>query len=124
MSAMTPVRGAGVSGATRGRRVSRPSGEEREAAILSTAELLLEQVGFSRISIDDLARGAGISRPTFYFYFSSKDAVFLTLLDRVVAEANAASAQSFLTPARDARSGWRAAIDAYHRTFRAHRAVT
>jgi len=36
-----------------------------------------------RISVDDLARGAGISRSTFYFYFRSKDAVLLTLLDRV-----------------------------------------
>src|SRR5919108_4642572 len=91
MGAMTPVGAAGASGATRGRRASRPSGDDREAAILRTAERLLEQQGFSQISIDDLARGAGISRPTFYFYFPSKDAVLLTLLDRVVDEANAAA---------------------------------
>ena len=91
MGAMTPVRAAGASGAARGRRTSRPSGDEREAAILRTAEQLLTQQGFSQISIDDLARGAGISRPTFYFYFPSKNAVLLTLLDRVVDEANAAT---------------------------------
>jgi AcrR family transcriptional regulator len=111
-------------GPARGRRTARPTGDEREAAILATAERLLAEGPLSAISVDDLARGAGISRPTFYFYFPSKDAVLLTLLDRVIAEADAASAQSFLTPARDAPSGWRAAIDAYHRTFRAHRAVT
>jgi len=77
---------AGRPAAARGRRAPRPSGDEREHAILATAERLLEQRPLSEISIDDLARGAGISRPTFYFYFASKDAVLLTLLDRVIAE--------------------------------------
>ena len=44
---------------------------------------------FAEISVDDLAKGAGISRPTFYFYFPSKDAVLLTLFERVMAEADA-----------------------------------
>src|ERR1700758_5495665 len=110
---MTPVRAAGVSGATRGRRSSRPSGDDREAAILATAERLLEQQGFSQISIDDLARGAGISRPTFYFYFPSKDAVLLTLLDRVVDEANAATGNLMEHVAEDPFARWRAVI----RTF-------
>jgi AcrR family transcriptional regulator len=108
--------------AVRGRRVPRPSGDDREAAILATAERLLEERQLSAISVDDLARGAGISRPTFYFYFPSKDAVLLTLLDRVVAEADAASAAAFTTA--PARGGWRAMLDAYHSTFRSHRAVT
>ena len=61
----------------RGRRSTRPSGDEREAAILATAERLLEDKKFADISVDDLAKGAGLSRPTFYFYFPSKDAVLL-----------------------------------------------
>ncbi|MCU1616028.1 MAG: regulatory protein TetR, partial [Frankiales bacterium] len=65
----------------RGRRRARPSGEDREAAILATFERLLAERPLSAVSVDDLARGAGISRPTFYFYFPSKDAVLLTLLD-------------------------------------------
>src|SRR5688572_25866239 len=77
--------------AARGRRSARPSGDDRELAILATAERLLAERPLSAISVDDLARGAGISRPTFYFYFASKDAVLLTLLDRVVAEADAAT---------------------------------
>ena len=63
----------------RGRRAARPSGDDRELAILTTAERLLAERPLSAISVDDLARGAGISRPTFYFYFASKDAVLLTL---------------------------------------------
>jgi AcrR family transcriptional regulator len=101
----------------------RPSGDDREAAILATFEKLLAERTLSAISVDDLARGAGISRPTFYFYFSSKDAVLLTLLDRVIAQADAASAAAFEAPAADRRGCWRNGILAYYETFRAHRAV-
>jgi AcrR family transcriptional regulator len=111
-------------GAARGRRQTRPSGDDRELAILVTAERLLTERPLSAISVDDLARGAGISRPTFYFYFASKDAVLLTLLDQVVAEADAASRRAFDAPVSGVREGWRRAIAAYFETFRAHRAIT
>jgi AcrR family transcriptional regulator len=108
----------------RGRRTARPSGDDRELAILATAERLLAAKPLSAVSVDDLARGAGISRPTFYFYFASKDAVLLTLLDRVVAEADAASRSVFDTPVTGPREAWRRAITAYYQTFRDHRALT
>ncbi|NIH84478.1 TetR/AcrR family transcriptional regulator [Amycolatopsis granulosa] len=107
----------------RGRRAPRPSGDERELAILATAERLLAERPLSEISTDDLARGAGISRPTFYFYFRSKDAVLLTLLDRVTEEAERASAVVFDHPAPTAAQRWRQCLDAIFTTFRAHRAV-
>src|SRR3954454_15598860 len=81
--------------APRGRRGARASGDDRERAILTTAERLLEERPLSEISVEDLARGAGISRPTFYFYFPSKDAVLLTLVDRMV-EAGTASREEAL----------------------------
>jgi AcrR family transcriptional regulator len=110
--------------ATRGRRPGRPSGDDRELAILTTAEKLLEERPLREISIDDLARGAGISRPTFYFYFRSKDDVLLTLLDRVVDEANAASLTALDAPVEDPTERWRACITVFYETFRSHRAVT
>jgi TetR/AcrR family transcriptional regulator, ethionamide resistance regulator len=110
--------------AVRGRRSARPSGDDRELAILATAERLLGEKPLGAISVDDLARGAGISRPTFYFYFSSKDAVLLTLLDRVVAEADAAMRRVFGAGASGPRDGWRRAITAYYETFRQHRSLT
>ncbi|WP_116450670.1 TetR/AcrR family transcriptional regulator [Blastococcus litoris] len=112
------------SDSPRGRRTSRPSGDDRELAILATAERLLAERPLGAISVDDLARGAGISRPTFYFYFASKDAVLLTLLDRVVAEADAATLDASLLPGAGPREGWRLAITTYFETFRAHRALT
>ena len=83
------------------------SGDDRERAILEAFERLLEEKALHAISIDEVARGAGISRPTFYFYFASKDAVLLTLLDRVVAEADAATLDASLLPAAGPREGWR-----------------
>ena len=63
--------------ASRGRRTARPSGDDRELAILETATRLLEERSIAEISVDDLAKGAGISRPTYYFYYPSKDALVL-----------------------------------------------
>ncbi len=108
----------------RGRRASRATGDDRELAILATAERLLEERSLGAISVDDLARGAGISRPTFYFYFPSKDAVLLSLLDRVVAEADATMAAVFDSPAVGPREAWQRALGAYYATFRTHRALT
>ncbi len=118
-------------GTARGRRPPRTSGDDRELAILTTAERLLAEQPLSAVSVDDLARGAGISRPTFYFYFAAKDDVLLTLLDQVVAEADAAMTR-VETALRRASTGpddvprelWRQAISAYTDTFRRHRGLT
>ncbi len=109
--------------AARGRRGTRPSGDDRELAILETAERLLEERPLADISVDDLAKGAGISRPTFYFYFPSKDAVLLTLLDRVIGEANTALEALMENPPKERNEFWRAGIGVFYATFRAHRAL-
>jgi AcrR family transcriptional regulator len=109
--------------APRGRRAPRVSGDERERAILATAETLLQERALHEISVDDLARGAGISRPTFYFYFGSKEAVLLTLLDRMVAEANALREAALAAAPPEPAARWRAAIAAFHDAFQSHRAV-
>jgi TetR/AcrR family transcriptional regulator, ethionamide resistance regulator len=110
--------------ARRSRRAARPSADDRERAILETAERLLEERSLHDISIEDLARGAGLSRSAFYFYFPDKEAVLLTLLDGVAAEADAARqaalAQVDLSSPADV---CRASIGAFYSTFRARRAI-
>jgi TetR/AcrR family transcriptional regulator, ethionamide resistance regulator len=109
----------------RGRRGTRASGDDRERAILETAEQLLEERPLSEISVDDLAKGAGISRPTFYFYFPSKDAVVLTIIDRLVAAAAGSREQALQTlAAGDPRAGLRKGLEELYAAFRARRAVT
>jgi TetR/AcrR family transcriptional regulator, ethionamide resistance regulator len=112
-----------VSTVQRGRRSARTSGDERERAILETAERLLEERPLGEISVDDLARGAGISRPTFYFYFSSKDQVVLALLDRMVEQGARARDDALQRLAADEMAGWRESIAIFYETFGAHRSV-
>jgi TetR/AcrR family transcriptional regulator, ethionamide resistance regulator len=109
---------------SRGRRSARPSGDDRELAILATAEKLLEDRPLAEISVDDLAKGAGISRPTFYFYFPSKEAVLLTLLDRVVNKADFALQALAEGGDGDRDSMWRTGINVFFETFGSHKAVT
>jgi AcrR family transcriptional regulator len=109
----------------RGRRAARASGDDRERAILETAERLLEERALSAISVDDLAKGAGISRPSFYFYFPSKDAVVLTIIDRLVAAAAGSRARALKTlTAGDPRAGLRQGLEDLYSAFRSRRAVT
>jgi AcrR family transcriptional regulator len=110
---------------SRGRRPKHRSGEDRERAILATAENLLGHRSLKDISVDDLARGAGISRPTFYFYFPSKEAVVLTLLDRVALEVRTSrdSVLARLGQSGGASQSWQDALTSIYETFRAHRPV-
>jgi len=108
----------------RGRRATRVSGDDRERAILETAERLLEEKPLSDISVDDLAKGAGISRPTFYFYFASKDAVVMTIVERLVGEATG-SREEVLTALAESgpRAGLRKALENLYAAFRSRPGV-
>jgi TetR/AcrR family transcriptional regulator, ethionamide resistance regulator len=110
--------------AARGRRATRPSGDDRELAILETATRLLDERPLHEISVDDLAKGAGISRPTFYFYFPSKDAVLMTLIERVVVEADSALEALSEDPPKDLYAFWRTGINFFFEGFGAHKGVS
>jgi AcrR family transcriptional regulator len=73
---------------TNAARRRRPrKGDLKEQAILDTAVELLAERSFDEIGVDELARGAGISRPTFYFYFESKQAVLRALVEQLTQQA-------------------------------------
>jgi AcrR family transcriptional regulator len=84
---------------------------------------LLEERSFADISVDDLAKGAGLSRPTFYFYFKSKEAVLLTLLEPMIARADAEFDRAVHRPSADPRWVCRNVIEAFFTAFSSHRAV-
>ena len=109
--------------ASHSRRTVRSTGDERESAILETFERLLEERSLHTISIDDIARGAGISRPTFYFYFASKEAVLLSLLERNVAEGRGRYGDALERLSEDPAAALRRVIGAYLDQFREHRAM-
>lgn len=68
------------SGGTKG--VPRP---EREEQILAEAVDLFAARGYAGVSVADIARRAGISKPLVYQYFGNKDGLFLACLHRVAA---------------------------------------
>jgi len=68
----------------RGRREGPRKGDLRERAILDAAESLLEEHGVDPLTVEAIARGAGISRASLYFYFGSKQDVLSALVARTV----------------------------------------
>jgi AcrR family transcriptional regulator len=71
------------SASTGPRRRAARKGDLTEGAILDTAARLLADRSMASIGIDELAAGAGISRPSFYFYFESREAVLRALAERM-----------------------------------------
>lgn len=72
-----PAPGTGAGEAAHG------SPETREA-ILDATDHLLATRGFRRVTMDEIAAQAGVSRRTIYMYFPSKEEVGLSSIDRVV----------------------------------------
>jgi AcrR family transcriptional regulator len=52
--------------------------------ILDATERLLGRFGYSKMSMEDIAREAGLGRRTLYLYFSGKEDVALASIDRIV----------------------------------------
>jgi len=112
-----------MSTSIRGRRAGRPSGDERQRAVVEAFEGLLQTRSMAHIAIDEIAAGASISRSAFYFYFPSKQAVLLELLDRMVAEVDERLG-AVGVPGEDPAAWWRSSIGVFVDVFGAHRAVT
>lgn len=108
---------------SRGRRAARPSGDERQQAILDTAARLIEQRSYADISVDDLAKGAGISRPTFYFYFASKEAVLLSLMDPLIKRADTGFDDAMDTMPAEPHQAIRRGIEIFFSSFGSHPAT-
>jgi TetR/AcrR family transcriptional regulator, ethionamide resistance regulator len=73
-------------GSTARRRPAQSRGDIREERLLASAEALLGQGRFDDASISAIAAAADISRPTFYFYFASKQALLERLIERTLDE--------------------------------------
>ncbi|HYJ04176.1 MAG TPA: helix-turn-helix domain-containing protein [Chthoniobacterales bacterium] len=56
----------------------------REELILEAADRLLARYGYRKMTIDDLAREAGIGKGTVYLHFRSKEDVVLSHMERLV----------------------------------------
>ncbi len=112
---------------TTSRRVqrNRPArrGDDRELALLATAERLLSEGTFTSTPLAEIASSAGVSRPGFYFYFASKEALLSTLimrtLDMLAAGLPSVALSADVDPVPALRKALRGAADLWHE----HRAV-
>lgn len=61
--------------------VHRTRGEECRARLLAAAAREFAQHGYHETKVSSIVADAGVSQPTFYFYFPSKEAIFAELVD-------------------------------------------
>src|SRR5688572_14016953 len=62
------------------------SGAEVRENILNATERLLGRYGYRKMTMEDVAREAGIGKGTTYLHFPSKEELVLSTVDRVVDE--------------------------------------
>lgn len=90
---MSIVNHEGVTAPVSRRRVPRA---ERSEQMLSVALPLFARRGFHAVSVDEVAAGAGVTKPMVYAYFGSKDGLFEACAgraaDRLVAALEASAA--------------------------------
>ena len=59
-------------------------GESRRELILDAADRLLAHFGYKKMTVEDIAKEAGIGKGTVYLHFASKEEVVLSHVDRIV----------------------------------------
>lgn len=92
--------------------------QQTEAALLRAADALLaEGTPFADLSIETIARRAGVSRPTFYAYFADKRALAL----RLGQDLEAAIGESVADWLQSSRGDLRITLDATLGVFIEHR---
>ncbi|MDD2596776.1 MAG: TetR/AcrR family transcriptional regulator [Candidatus Cloacimonetes bacterium] len=57
-----------------------PTMSGKQQALLIAASKLFHRYGFTRVSVEELCRQAGVSKVTFYRYYKGKDELILNLL--------------------------------------------
>jgi TetR/AcrR family transcriptional repressor of mexJK operon len=63
--------------------------DQKRNAILEAATKSFLRVGFADTNLDEVAAAAGASKVTVYSHFSSKEGLFIAVVDRVIAERSA-----------------------------------
>ena len=63
-------------------RTRRMTADERREQLLDVTKALVGEVGFHGVTIDGIARRAGITRPIVYGHFTDLNGVFEAMLDR------------------------------------------
>ena len=87
-------------------------GPERKAQLLSVARQLFGRKGFHGVSMEEVAGQAGVTKPILYDHFSSKEALYLALLDADAQELEERIRKALAAPTGN-RERIRASFQAY-----------
>ena len=98
--------------AKQGRR--RMRAPERRAQLLDVARRVFGNSGFHGVSMEDVAKEAGITKPILYDHFSSKKDLYLALLDADLADLHEKVREALDSPAGN-RERIRRSFQAYFR---------
>src|SRR5437867_10247622 len=85
---------------------------DRRAQLLEVARRVFGNSGFHGVSMDDVARESGVTKPILYDHFASKEALYLALLD-VDAQALEERIRAALQAPTGNRERIRASFEAY-----------
>ncbi len=58
------------------------SPEGTQAIILEAAERLFTRFGFAKVTMDEIAEGAGLKKPSLYYYYANKEELFRSVVDK------------------------------------------
>jgi AcrR family transcriptional regulator len=102
-------------------RTRRMTGDARREQLLDVTKELVGEIGFHGVTIDGIARRAGITRPIVYGHFNDLHGVFEAMLDRESVRALGQLAAIFQPEeiARDPREALANALRAYLEVIRA-----
>ncbi len=95
------------------------TGSARREQILDVTEAVVEADGFHAVSIDRVAREAGITRPVVYTHFGDRDGLLNALVDRGNGRTLDALAHVVPTPGGDPETVLLESLERYLETVRA-----
>ena len=98
-------------------------GDLRERAIVESATKILTERATSRVSVAEIARGAGLSRPSVYFYFDSKQDIVDAALARVAQRMTAPAVRLAADPEVTFEKAADILVGEVISTWRAHRGL-
>lgn len=96
--------------------------EDTRRRILASAEQVFSEKGFFRSVVDDIVKASGTSKGAVYFYFDTKEEIFLSLVDEYAASV-AQELQLGMGRGRGLVAQVEAAVAALVRHFQEHRAL-
>ena len=70
-----------------------PQSANRER-LMKSAFTLFQRFGIKKVTVEEIARGANVSKMTFYKYFRNKKDILLTIMDRELKQGQKSTAEN------------------------------